>query len=119
MPGCPSEAYIGMAAFCAMDRHRVGGKLSRASALIWTHTFVSAELNHVLVGLMHGEMEHAFFRHKINVLPARYRTRNAHANPKNPGFLGWSDRLDNGRKSVASIDDLNLFAGLWNLLHRV
>src|SRR5437870_10704168 len=98
-----------------MDRRRVGGKLSRTSALIWTHSFVSAEFNRILIGFMHGEMEHAFFRHKINLLSPRYRTRNAHAKPENPAFLCWSDPLDNGRKSVGVMDNLNVFAGLWNL----
>jgi len=98
-----------------MDRRMVGGKLSRPSAVIWTHSFVSAELNRVLIGFMHGEMEYAFFRHKIDLLPARYRARDANANPKYPAFLSGGDGLDNGRQSVGSMHDLNAFIRLWNV----
>ena len=95
-----------------------GGKSSHASARIWTHSFVSAEFNRVLIGLMHAEMEHAFFRHKINLRMSRYRTQNAYENSENPAFLRRRDRLDNGRKPVAAMHNLNVFALLWNL-HKV
>jgi hypothetical protein len=102
----------------ATDHRRAGKQFSCASVLIWTHCFVSAKFDRVRLGFVHAEMENAFFRNEIDLLPTWYRTRNADSQAKHANRLRRANPFDRCGKALIPVDNLNVFAGLWDF-HKV